>query len=141
MTGAPQRRPLAVKMVRFGLVGVANTAIDLAVFTVLVLVGMGALPANLVAWATAVSFSYLANSRWSFEASSEVGPARSALRFFSLGALISLGLSSGALVVLAGTIGVMPAKIVGVVAAAVLNFLAARWAIENRLLPGSGRRD
>ncbi|TIO99415.1 MAG: GtrA family protein, partial [Mesorhizobium sp.] len=30
-------------------------------------------------------------------------------------------------------IGVWPAKIIGVVVAAVLNFLAARWSIEGRL--------
>jgi putative flippase GtrA len=35
---------------------------------------------------------------------------------------------------LAGIVGVWPAKIGGVIVAAVLNFLAARWSIEGRLL-------
>ena len=56
------------------------------------------------------------------------------LRFVSLGALISLGVSSLSIALFAGIAGVWPAKIGGVIVAAVLNFLAARWSIEGRLL-------
>ena len=58
---------------------------------------------------------------------------RSIARFVGLGALISLGISSGAIVALASVIGVWPAKLLGVAVAAVLNIIAARWSIENRL--------
>jgi putative flippase GtrA len=76
----------------------------------------------------------VANRLWSFERDPDIRLHHSFLRFVSLGALISLGVSSLSIAVLAGTIGVWPAKIIGVVAAAVLNFLAARWSIEGRLL-------
>jgi putative flippase GtrA len=122
------------KVVRFGLVGLANSAIDLAVFAVAIWLGTPALIANFLGWLVAVSFSYFANSRWSFERDPTLGDARSALRFISLGALITLGVSSGAILALAGWIGVMPAKIVGLVIAAVISFVAARWSIENRVL-------
>lgn len=122
-----------LKMVRFGVIGVVNTLIDLAVFAVAISVGTPALLANVAGWIVAVAFSYFANSRWSFQRDRTLGDARSALRFILLGALITLGVSSGAIVALAEPIGVMPAKILGLIVAAILNFIAAKWSIENRL--------
>lgn len=126
-------RSLRTKVLRFGVVGIANSAIDLAVFSLVLSAGVHALAANAAGWAVAVLFSYVANSRWSFERDRTLGDARAALRFFALGALISLGVSSGAIAALAGVIGAFAAKLAGLVAAAVLSFLAARWAIESRL--------
>ncbi|WP_157015417.1 GtrA family protein [Mesorhizobium xinjiangense] len=135
MTQEPNRqKSLATKSGRFVLVGIANTLIDLAVFSLLVAAGMAALVANVLAWLVAVVFSYAVNSRWSFDRDTRLSDARSALRFISLGAVISLGISSGFLLALTGVIGVMPAKIFGVIVAAILNFIAARWSIEDRLL-------
>lgn len=127
-------RSLPVKALRFGLVGLANSVVDLAVFAAVLAAGAPPLLANLFGWGVAVVFSYLVNSRWSFERSARVGDLRAAARFIGLGALITLGVSSGAIMTLAGAIGVMPAKILGLAVAAVLNFLAARWSIEDRLL-------
>ena len=127
-------RSLAGKAVRFGLVGLANSVVDLAIFTGALMAGAPPLIANLVGWGVAVVFSYAVNSRWSFERATGVGDLRAAARFIGLGALITLGVSSGAILVLSGVIGVMPAKIVGLVVAAVLNFIAARWSIEDRVL-------
>ena len=127
-------RSIWAKLLRFGVVGIINSLIDLAVFGALVAAGTAPLLANLVGWTVAVAFSYVANSRWSFERSRQIGEARSALRFVVLGAAITLGVSSGAIIVLSRPIGVLPAKIVGLVAAALLNFIAARWAIEDRVV-------
>ena len=126
-------RPTRTKMLRFGAVGLANSVIDLAVFSLALGLGAHALAANAMGWAVAVLFSYVANSRWSFERDRSLGDARSALRFFALGALITLGVSSGAIAALAGLIGAFPAKLIGLVAAAILSFFAARWSIESRL--------
>jgi putative flippase GtrA len=127
-------RSLSGKAIRFGLVGLANSVVDLAVFAGALAAGAAPLLANLFGWGVAVVFSYLVNSRWSFKRSAKVGDLRAAARFIGLGALITLGVSSGAIAALAGVIGVMPAKILGLAVAAVLNFLAARWSIEGRLL-------
>ena len=135
MSGAGQPlgqggRSTGSKIVRFAFVGLMNTCIDLAGFFVLLKAGVPALAANVAA----VLFSFVANRFWSFERDPAIRLHHSFLRFVSLGALISLGVSSLFIAALAGSIGVWPAKISGVIVAAVLNFLAARWSIEGRLL-------
>jgi putative flippase GtrA len=134
MTNGSVGRPLVSKMVRFGLVGIANSVIDLAIFSILLWLAVVPLIANLLGWFGAVCFSYFANSRWSFERSPDLDSPRSALRFFTLGAIITLGVSSGAIVALGNLIGVVPAKVIGLAVAAVISFLAARWSIEDRVL-------
>jgi putative flippase GtrA len=134
MTGGPAGRSLVSKMVRFGAVGVANSLIDLCIFSVLLWFGAAPLLSNLLGWFGAVCFSYFANSRWSFERAGNLRHGRSFLRFFTLGAIVTLGVSSGAIVALGGLIGILPAKITGLVVAAVISFLAARWSIEDRVL-------
>ena len=128
------QRSTGNKIVRFAIVGLANTAIDLASFFLLLKLQMPPLPANIVAWFVAVTFSFVANGFWAFERNQAIRLRDAFLRFVSLGALISLGVSSLSIVLFAGIAGVWPAKIGGVVVAAVLNFLAARWSIEGRLL-------
>ena len=127
-------RSTGSKIVRFAIVGLANTAIDLAGFFVLLKLHVPPLPANIAAWFIAVTFSFVANGFWSFERDPAIRPRDAFLRFVSLGALISLGVSSLSIALFAGIAGVWPAKIGGVIVAAVLNFLAARWSIEGRLL-------
>ncbi|TGQ71121.1 GtrA family protein [Mesorhizobium sp. M00.F.Ca.ET.186.01.1.1] len=135
MSGADQpRRSTGSKIVRFALVGLVNTAIDLAGFFVLLKLGVSPLPANITSWFIAVIFSFVANGFWSFERDPTIRLHDAFLRFVSLGALISLGVSSLSIALFAGIAGVWPAKVGGVVVAAVLNFLAARWSIEGRLL-------
>ena len=112
----------------------SNTAIDLAGFFLLLKLHVPPLPANIVSWSIAVIFSFVANGFWSFERNRAIRLHHAFLRFVSLGALISLGVSSLSIALFAGIAGVWPAKIGGVMVAAVLNFLAARWSIEGRLL-------
>ena len=128
-----QTLTLTQKALRFGLVGLANTGVDLAIFAALVALAVPALGANIGAWLVAVCFSYLINSRWSFERDTSLHESWAFLRFIGLGALISLGVSSLAVMLLPPLIGLWPAKILGVVVAAILNFFAAHWSIENRL--------
>lgn len=132
MTVEPNRN-VWQKAIRFGLVGMLNTLIDVATFALLIALSFPALAANVGAWLVAISASYVMNSRWSFERDLQLREGWSILRFVGLGALVSLGISSGAILALAPVIGLWPAKILGVAAAAVLNFIAARWSIENRL--------
>lgn len=59
--------PEYVKMLRYSLVGVVNTATDFAVFSLLYYcVGFGPLWANSLAFAVAVSQSYFVNACWTF---------------------------------------------------------------------------
>jgi Predicted membrane protein len=127
-------RPLGVKALRFGAVGIANSAVDFLIFTALAWVGLPALVANVIAWAVAVTFSYAVNSRWTFEADQALGKKKSFARFAVSGAAISLGSSSLALILLTDLAGLLPAKIIGIVVGAVINFFAARWSIEDRIV-------
>lgn len=125
--------PLLKKMTRFGIVGIANTGVDFAVFAIAV--NFVSLPifANVIAWSVAVSFSYVINSRWTFMRDKNVSLFVSIVRFISLGALISLGVSTAAVQWLTDFIGLWPAKILGTLAAMVLNFIAAMWSIEGKV--------
>ncbi|MEI9430901.1 GtrA family protein [Mesorhizobium sp. Cs1299R1N3] len=135
MSGGKQpQRSTGSKIVRFALVGLANTAIDLVGFSLLLKLHVPPLSANVVSWSIAVIFSFVANGFWSFERNHAIRLHDAFLRFVTAGALISLGVSSLSIALFAGITGVWPAKIGGVIVAAVLNFLAARWSIEGRLL-------
>ena len=126
-----EEKPLGTKVLRFLTVGVANTAIDFAIFAMGLTFGLPPLAANVLAWLVAVTFSYVANANWSFvrqRRHSEALP-----RFIAMDAVISLLVSSFAVGMLANAIGLWPAKVGGTIIAAILNFIAARWSIENHL--------
>ena len=95
-------RSLGTKMARFAVVGLANTVIDLAAFSVLLWLSMPPLAANVGAWFVAVLFSFAANGLWSFERDRSIPLGNAFFRFISLGALISLGVSSLSIAALAG---------------------------------------
>ncbi len=66
-----QRQAMLVKATSFALVGVVNTAIDLAVFLAAYnLLELTLIPANVLAWFVAVSCSYVMNSTITFAAES-----------------------------------------------------------------------
>lgn len=134
MTETLPPRRLSTKAIRFAAVGIANSGIDLLVFAALAWVGLPALIANVLAWAVAVTFSYAVNSRWTFEADETLGKQKSFIRFALSGAAISLGSSSLALIVLTPLVGMLPAKLIGIIVGAILNFFAARWSIEDKLV-------
>ncbi|MCT8998082.1 GtrA family protein [Chelativorans intermedius] len=127
-------RPLHGKAWRFAVVGVLNSAIDFAAFAALAGLGLWPLLANALAWAIAVTFSFAVNSRWTFERARTLGVRASFARFAVSGAAISLGTSSLAVALLPPLTGLLPAKIIGILVGAVLNFFAARWSIERRFL-------
>lgn len=126
-------RPLHSSMARFGVVGAANSLIDLSIFSLAIWSGGAPLFANFLGWLTAAAFSYALNSRWSFDRDRNMNEAVSVLRFMVSGAVVTLGVTSGVLLALGGVIGVLPAKLAGLALAAAINFMAARWSIENRL--------
>jgi len=60
-------RPLSVKAASFAFVGVVNTLIDVNVFAIAYAIfGIPLIPANVLAWFVAVSFSYAANAMTTF---------------------------------------------------------------------------
>jgi len=101
LTVAWHERAVALKAASFAMVGVVNTAIDFSVFwTAARFLGWPLVPANMLAWLVAVTFSYVMNSfvtfgpesgrilRWrdyaTFAASGVAGMASSTATLFAL---------------------------------------------------------
>lgn len=57
---------------RFALVGVANTAIDVVLFTLLTAAGAGVVVANMASTSAGMAFSFVANRAFSFRSTSSV---------------------------------------------------------------------
>lgn len=133
-------RPLSHKALRFGLIGVANTALDAAVFGLLLQAGAQVLLANLGGWTAGVCLSFWANSRWTFRAAPTPLPLRF-VRFAASGAAVSLLTSTLILAALSGLTGPWPAKALAIAIGAILGFLAARWSIEGRARPRRAKAD
>ncbi len=90
-TGRAAGRSTAGSLLRFGITGLASTAIHVLVATVLIkLCGLSQVAANVSAFCTANVFSYLVNTLWSF--AHRLGH-RSLLRFW-LVSLLALGLTT-----------------------------------------------
>lgn len=119
---------------RFVIVGILNSAVDFTAFAALTTFAIHPLLANVLAWGVAVIFSFAVNSRWTFERATTFGVRSAFLRFALSGAAISLGSSTLAVVVLPPFTGLLPAKFIGIAVGATLNFFAARWSIEQRLI-------
>jgi putative flippase GtrA len=109
-------------MVRFAAVGAANSLIDFVIFALAHLVFLVALvPANVIAYAVAASFSYLANSRWTFGGR---GAARGRRGFFAfqLVNLVGLVLATTVLVLLARHMPALLAKLFAIAASFAWSF-------------------
>ena len=101
LTAAWRERAVALKAVSFALIGIVNTAVDFSVFwTAATYLLWPLVPANVLAWLVAVTFSYVMNSfitfgpesgrvlRWrdyaSFAASGVAGMISSTATLFAL---------------------------------------------------------
>lgn len=74
-----------VRFVKFGLVGVMNTAVDFAVFTLVSLAGVHYLAAQVVSYAAGTANSYVVNKFWTFK-STNSGAGATADKSVSRGA-------------------------------------------------------
>ncbi len=111
---------------RFALVGIANTAIDMALFAALFYwVGWGLLPAHIAAFLVAATNSYLMNKAWTF-ADGTRGRAAwiKGIRYVAV-ATVGLGLSSLTIWLAAFVVPVMVAKVLAIVASFAWNYAAS----------------
>lgn len=106
----PQPHPAAYRLVealkgpggRYLAVGVLNTAVQLGLFQLALLLGQGLMAALVFSWAIAIAHSYAWNRRWTFRSQGAVArqlPRFLAVTFFCMGlnavmlrALVGLGL-------------------------------------------------
>ena len=140
----PQRfQQIAHEIMKFGLVGVLNTLINLAVFNALLVTvhDVGRVKANFVATAVATVFAYLMSRYWTFKhRPSEHSTSREFMLFLLFNA-IGLGIESaliGGTVYIIGTktiVAVNIAKILGLGLGTIFRFWAYRTFVFKPAAP------
>lgn len=135
VAGGPVRSPRLRRLVRFAIVGVANTAIDFSIFAALFyLVGWPLLAAHATGFAVAVVNSYVCNKTWTF---GDRRPSRlqDGAKFL-LVALCGLVTGSAVIAVAAQVMPALAAKACAVAATFAVNYWAsARYVFVRPLGP------
>ena len=123
-----------MRAVKFGAVGVANTLLDLCLFSVLTLVlGSPAVAANVVSYSAGIVLSFVLNRAWTFR-DRERGRTWSRLMLFLAGNLLGLALSTTVVALLVKAWGPLLAK-----AASLGVTFAWNYAFSNLIVFRSGR--
>ncbi len=123
-------RAIALKAISFAFVGVINTVIDFSIFwTAATYLQWPLVPANVLAWLVAVSFSYAMNSFTTF------GPESGGiLRWRDYGTFIASGVagmvaSTTTLFVLSYVLPVLVAKLISILVSFVVNFSLSHFVV------------
>jgi len=119
-------------VLKFGMVGIANTAIDLAIFSALTFAAGVAPPlANVVSYSSGVAASFWMNRRWTFRDRTVRKPSAQ-LPLFVVGNLVGLALSTAIVALLQKHTGPLPAKIASIGASFLWNFtFSNRWVFRR----------
>ncbi|WP_199624659.1 GtrA family protein [Paenibacillus alkalitolerans] len=121
-------------LLKFGVVGIMNSAIDASAFLILAAWGMPIVAAQICAYVLGTLNSYLVNGRWTFK-SDQLGKAGTLLRFLTVN-LITLGATSAMLVALHEHAGLplLASKILVIGFGLFLNFTGSRfWVYRSGL--------
>jgi putative flippase GtrA len=133
LTVAWHERAIALKAISFALVGLINTVIDFSVFwTAATYLAWPLVPANVLAWLVAVSFSYTMNSFTTF------GPESGRiLRWRDYGTFIASGVagmvcSTATLFALSFVLPVLAAKLISILVSFVVNFSLSHFVVFRK---------
>jgi putative flippase GtrA len=130
LTVAWHERAVALKAASFAMVGVVNTAIDFSVFwTTVHFLGWPLVPANVLAWLVAVSFSYVMNSFITFgPESGRVLRWRDYATFLASG-VAGMVASTATLFALSYVLPVLAAKLISIAISFVVNFSLSHFVV------------
>jgi putative flippase GtrA len=128
--GKTSRRREVETAISFGLVGVANTAIDFAVFWYLVTHrSLDPVGANAVSQSIAIVNSYLMNRFWTFRQSSpKIRPAASFLMFVAV-SVAGMAIASLVIIALSGLSAPLFAKAASIVVTFGWNYTLNRYLV------------
>jgi putative flippase GtrA len=130
-------RPMVSKMISFGVIGLGNTVIDLAIFTFAYQVlSLPLVPANVLAWLVAVSGSYVMNTMITFHAESGRVLRRKDYLSFVASGVLGVIATTTTLVVLSHFMPVIAAKLASIVAGFVVNFTMSHFVVFRSKPPG-----
>ncbi len=122
---------MSLEFIRFGLVGVINTAVDFAVFVLLYrLTGIDPLLCNGIAFLVAVTNSYLFNHHWTFRQSGRPLSFAAYVRFVALNAG-GLVIGTIAILLLGGLVPLEIAKLVAAGITLIWNYTCSKLFIFN----------
>lgn len=123
-------RALALKAASFALVGVLNTAIDFSIFwTAAKFLQWPLVPANVLSWLVAVSFSYTMNSFITFgPETGRVLRRRDYLTFVASG-VAGMVASTATLFLLSYFVDLLVAKLVSIAVSFVVNFSLSHFVV------------
>jgi putative flippase GtrA len=133
LTAFLKRQVMLVKATSFALVGVVNTVIDLAVFIgAYNFLHLPLIPANVLAWFVAVSFSYVMNSTFTFAAESG-----RKLRWRDYGTFVASGVvgvvaNTATLVLASYVVPVWAAKAMAIGVSFLVNFSMSHFVVFRK---------
>ncbi|MCG8492429.1 MAG: GtrA family protein [Sneathiellales bacterium] len=111
----------------FGLVGVLNTGIDIAVFSLLYYeLSLSIIEANTIAYFLAATNSFLLNKNWTFSETRKEGKIHRQFILFLILGLCGLALSNLVVYILAIWIPAIAAKLIAVFVSFIWNYLTSR---------------
>ena len=129
-------RAIALKAISFAMVGVVNTGVDFSVFwSTATYLQWPLVPANVLAWLVAVSFSYAMNSFITF------GPESGRiLRWRDYATFVASGIagmvaSTATLVVLSYVLPLLAAKLLSILVSFVVNFALSHFVVFKARKP------
>jgi len=118
---------LVRQSLKFGLVGLANTAIDFMIFGLLYFWwGWDYLFANAIAYSCGILNSFILNKRWTFTETSQRGHTPKQFVVFVFLNILGLGISTLVLAMMAKSLPVLLAKLFAMGATFVWNFFSSR---------------
>ncbi|MDO7905643.1 GtrA family protein [Paenibacillus sp. JX-17] len=132
-------------LVKFGVVGILNTAVDMFIFTILSAAGYSALTAQIISYSCGVLNSYLWNGRWTFRDERRQRRSTEMFRFILTNLIVLL---FATLILYAADHllgwGLVFSKITATVSGMGLNFAASRFwvfrAAEHMVMQGENER-
>jgi len=123
-------RPMVAKILSFGLIGLGNTVVDLAIFTfAYTVLALPLVPSNVMAWLVAVSGSYVMNSMITFRAESGRVLRRKDYFSFVASGILGVVCTTTTLVVLSNFMPVLYAKLIAIMVSFVVNFTMSHFVV------------
>ena len=130
LTVAWHERAIALKAVSFALVGVINTLIDFSIFwTAATYLQWPLVPANVLAWLVAVTFSYMLNSFITFGPESGRTLRWRDYATFAASGVAGMVASTATLVALSYVMPVLVAKLISILVSFAVNFSLSHFVV------------
>ena len=140
IVAALRRQATLLKAMSFASIGVVNSLVDLGLFLLaLKYVTASLVVANILSWCVAVSGSYVMNSFITFAAESGRQLSWRTYATFVVAQVLGLVASTGTLVAAALVMQVLPAKLLAIGAAFLVNFSMSHFVVFRKRAPASHR--